>query len=451
MVAACAPGSRAPGATAVRSGVGRAGSWNPFAVARGAASARSGALGEQAPVSRAVSATAPSGSGSPAAAAPAGPPNVVLVTIDSLRADMPWNGYPKPIAPRLTAFARQAVSYARGYAIASVTAKSLGGLLSGRYPSELARTWDFFTAYAPENAMFAELLQAAGVRTVSAQAHWSLGPGRGYSQGFDVWRMVPGLASGDAANRQATAQLLTPIAIEVLVEAGRGAAPFFAWFHYTDPHPDYLAHAGAPSFGLDDRGQYDGEVWFTDGWVGKLIDFVDAQPWAAHTVVVVSSDHGEAFGEHRMRGHGFQLWEELVRVPWLVRAPGVAPRRIEAPRSHIDLAPTILEWFGVPAPRSMRGRSLAAEVRGGSLETRPILMDLPADQNADRRAALIEGSLKIVAFAADQRFSLYDLAADPRETRDLWAVQPERASEMLGAYRRTWAGLEPRGALGRAR
>src|SRR5262249_17899567 len=122
---------------------------------------------------------APSGAATAAAASspdPAAPEplNVLLITVDSLRADMPWAGYPRPIAPALTAFAEKAVVYERFYSISSYTAMSLGGMLAGRYPSELDRSGHYFTHYPESVVFFPQLLQRAGVRTLSAHAHFYL-------------------------------------------------------------------------------------------------------------------------------------------------------------------------------------------------------------------------------------------------------------------------------------
>src|SRR3954469_15081676 len=143
-----------------------------FAVALGCSRADRGAAGALADV------TAPSASLAPVPRAPPPRPpgpasnlNVLLITIDALRADMPWAGYPRPIAPRLTALEQRAVSYTHAYALSSYTSMSLGGMLGGRYPGEMKRDGYFFGTYHPSNVMFPELLQAAGIKTLSAHAH----------------------------------------------------------------------------------------------------------------------------------------------------------------------------------------------------------------------------------------------------------------------------------------
>src|SRR4051794_14653553 len=151
---------------------------------------------------------APSAAPDAGAAAPSSgmPPdlNVLMISIDSLRADMPWAGYPRAIAPVLTAFEKTAVSYTRAYSISSYTAMSLGGFLAGRYPSEVARSGYFFSAYPESVVFFPELLQKANVRTLAAHAHFYFDQKSGFRQGFDDYRIVPGLVQDNTTDKNVT-------------------------------------------------------------------------------------------------------------------------------------------------------------------------------------------------------------------------------------------------------
>src|SRR6185503_15086054 len=178
-------------------------------------------------------------------------------------------------------------------------------------------------------------------------------------------------------------------------------------------------HEGIGPYGKKSRDKYDAEVTFTDQHVGKLLSFLDQQPWAKDTVVILSSDHGEAFGEHKMYRHGFEIYEVLVRVPLMIRAPGITPRRIDVPRSAIDLPPTILELTGAPQEPSFQGQSLVPELYGKAPEERDVIVDLPRTSDNDRRRALIHGQHKLMSFGDDEVFQLYDVAADPLESKDL--------------------------------
>jgi arylsulfatase A-like enzyme len=361
--------------------------------------------------------------------------NVLLVTVDAMRADMPWAGYPRQIAPNLTAWEARSVSYARAYAVSSYTAMSVGGFLSGRYPSEMERSGSFFSAYPDSELMFPELLQAAGIRTLAAHAHFYFDTKAGFRQGFDVYRMVEGLTADNKTDRNVTSPRNLEIALEILSDPANTSRQFFAWFHFMDPHDKYMSHEGIPDFGKRARDRYDGEIYFTDQHVGKLLDFVGRQPWGEHTAIIINGDHGEAFGEHDRTRHGFELWEPLVHVPLFIYLPGIRPRHIDTPRSMIDLGPTILELLGVPAHVGFQGNSLVPELRGDAVaEERPVIVDLPRTTDNDRRRAMILGRYKLISFGDDFRFELYDLLDDPGERRDLRKSKPEILRMMRQRY-----------------
>jgi arylsulfatase A-like enzyme len=183
-------------------------------------------------------------------------------------------------------------------------------------------------------------------------------------------------------------------------------------------------------------------VFFTDRAVGALVDFVEAQPWGARTVIVVSADHGEAFGEHHELRHGHELYEELVHVPLFFVVPGRGARTIDATRSHIDLVPTIVELLGQTPGPALRGESFAAEVLGGpAAPSRDIVCDLPRDDWNERRRSILHDGWKLIAFGDDARFELYDLGADPREQTNLFWKRRDMAVDMQRRYREASASI----------
>ncbi|WP_437339221.1 sulfatase [Sorangium sp. So ce394] len=380
----------------------------------------------------------------------AGPPaaqrpkmNVLVISIDSLRADMPWNGYERDIAPRLTAFEKKAVSYTRHYAISSYTSMSVGGFLAGRYPSEVERSGYFFGNYPDSVLMFPELLQKAGVRTMTAHAHFYFDQKAGFRQGFDVYEIVPGLSADNTTDRNVTSPGHLELAIKMLSDKANTSGTFFAYFHFLDPHDVYMTHEGIEPFGKRARDKYDGEVKFTDMHVGKLLDFVAQQPWGKDTAIIITADHGEAFGEHKMYRHGFEVWDVLTHVPLMIQAPGgITPRRIDVPRSSIDLAPTILDMTGAPPEPSFPGKSLVPELYGASAETRDVIVDLPRTSDNDRRRALISGRHKLIAYGDDDAFELYDVVADPGETKDIKREQGAVFEAMKAIYRERSAAIK---------
>ncbi len=145
---------------------------------------------------------------------------------------------------------------------------------------------------------------------------------------------------------------------------------------------------------------------------------------------MLTSDHGEAFGEHGMMRHGREVWEELVHVPLLIYLPGAPPHHVGLRRSAVDLVPTLLDCFGVPSPSGvgadfLSGRSLLPDALGGADEgsPRPVLVDMSEGPYNDERQAFIDGSLKLIA-TNGRPLSLYDLNEDPGETRDLLGDGP---------------------------
>jgi arylsulfatase A-like enzyme len=385
-------------------------------------------------------------------AAPAAHPwNVVLLSIDSLRADMPWAGYPRAIAPRLAALHARSVSYPRAYSTSSFTSKSVPGMLTGRYPSELARTGVFFTKYVAPAEFVCTSLDAQGIPCAAAHAHAYFGKGlSGFESGFRQWQLVPNIPFDYQTDPFVTSDKLTPLAIQTLTEVTKSERPFFAWFHYMDPHDEYKTHAESPHFGKRARDLYDEEVFFTDLWIGKLLDFVESQPWAPRTVIVVTADHGEAFGEHGITRHAHEVWEELVRVPLFFYVPGAAPRVIDTPRGHVDLAPTFLELLGASPIATLHGTSLVPELRGAEAAAREVIVDLPEDEYNERRRALIYEHSKLIAFGKNVRYSLFDLEADPKEAEDLYRKRPELADDMRRRYKESSARITdvpPRGGI----
>ncbi len=369
------------------------------------------------------------------------PMNVILLTIDSLRADMPWAGYPRPIAPFLTRLEAESVSYTRAYALSSYTSMSVGGFLGGRLPGELRRDGYFFGTYPRSVVFFPERLQEAGVRTFGAHAHGYFRARRaGFDQGFDHWELLPNLRWDPTTDVEITGDRHAAAARRLFSDPQNTSGRFFAWFHFMDPHDQYREHPGI-SYGRRLRDRYDGEVTYTDQQLEGLVTWIRQQPWASRTAIIVSADHGESLGEHNHYRHGFQVWQQLIRVPWFFVVPGARARRVEVPRSHIDLAPTVLDLMGVAPEPEFTGRSLVPEILGAAAEERDVWVDLPRTSNNDRRRVLIHGRHKLTAYGDDHRFELFDIEADPEEAHNLSREQPELFREMVARYRAAQSGF----------
>jgi arylsulfatase A-like enzyme len=370
--------------------------------------------------------------------------NLVLITIDTLRIDLGFMGYPRPVSPNLDALAARSTVFERAYSMASYTGKSVGPTMIGKYPSECLRDGAHFDTYFDGNTFLAERLRAAGFRTMGAASHWYFQPKYGLTQGIDTWDLsaMPRESSHDV-DSSVTSSDLTDAAIRLL-SAAPDTGRFFLWVHYFDPHANYVAHPEAPDFRAGAKGWakplYDGEVWFTDHHLGRLLDFVASRPWGPKTAIVVTADHGEAFDEHGMSWHGVDLWEPLVRVPLVFYVPGVKPHRVPVKRSLVDLVPTILDVLGLPQPGEgeLSGESAAHDIISSdvaAMEERDVYMDMPAGPQVSQHRALIHGDtpgLKLMSEGAAW-FFLFDLNNDPGELTDI-SRDRARLLEMRSAF-----------------
>jgi len=355
--------------------------------------------------------------------------NVVLITIDTLRSDVHSLGYPKENTPQLDKLAAKSLVYENAYALASYTGRCIGPMLIGKYPSETWRDGSHFNKYPTDNVFIAERLKQAGARTFGAAGHWYFKAWSGVIQGMDVWdlsALSPTMGDNDST---VSGEGVSNAAIKLLGNEENNDGQFFAWFHYFDPHAQYVVHPDAPDFAAGEKGgaamvraRYDSEVWYTDKHVGRVIDFIAAQPWADRTAIVVTADHGEAFGEHDMSWHGAELWQPLVHIPLVVYVPGLDGKRVAQNRSVIDLAPTIGALAGL-APEAMtglRGKSLVEDA-WGTPDVRDVLIDMPIGQYNLHRRALVAGDppgMKLIHFGG-RSYKLFDLEDDPSELKDL--------------------------------
>jgi choline-sulfatase len=368
--------------------------------------------------------------------------DVVLITVDTLRADLGYAGNPKPVSPRIDELAKKSTIFENAYSLASYTSKSLPPALIGKYPSETHRGWAHFNRFEKSDTFIAERLQKAGIFTISVQGYWYFfQPGVGFERGFDV-------IDTDAApkavqvegDKSSNSDKLTDAAIAELEKPETAKKQFFLWIHYVDPHAEYVKHEGF-DFGSSSRDLYDSEVAFVDHHVGRLLDFIDKSAFGKKTAILLTSDHGEAFGEHGMIRHGFEEWEELIRVPLLIHVPGLPPGRIEVRRSAIDLVPTLLDLYRLPLPSGegtdfVSGTSLLLDLArppGYEPKQRLIYSNMAAGPNNADRQAFIDGSMKLIT--SDGRpMGLYDLASDPGEKHDLLDDAAKKES-IMGRYR----------------
>jgi arylsulfatase A-like enzyme len=367
--------------------------------------------------------------------------NVLLITVDSLRADhLHAAGYPVETSPNLDKLAAESVVFTQAHSTSSKTPTAMPSLLTGRYPGELIRDAEHFATYGPDNIFLAELLHEKGWTTSAYPSHWYFLSRYGLGQGFETWQ--PYMVSERKMEKVPTAEPVVVAAIKHLenVLLPNPEKPWFLWVHLLDPHKNYIEHEGIPTFGDMEEpiNRYDHEIRYVDTWVGQLLDTLARRPDHDRTLIVFTSDHGEAFGEHGYKFHGFGLHEHQLRVPLMFRLPKVFHRTVDTPVSLVDVVPTLLALLHVaPDPgMALRGRSLAPALRGDALEDTPLYAESPVGPYNPERAAYIEMPWKLLYDAEGDLYQLFRLDQDPGEKDDRYRAEPEPALHMRDAMKR---------------
>ncbi len=362
--------------------------------------------------------------------------NVLLVTIDTLRADALGSYGGLAATPNLDRLAAAGARFTFAHAHAVVTLPSHTSILTGRLPYEHGIRDNSGYRVKDGTATLATRLKAAGFRTGAFVGGFPLTKRFGLTPGFDVYDdRIPEMR-GDITftmpERRADA-----VASSALEWIGAANGRFFAWVHVFDPH---LPYKPPEEFAARYASQpYDGEVAFVDRALGPLFDRLASL--ARPTLVVVTSDHGEGLGEHGETTHGMFAYEATLRVPLIVARvePGRTRSRggttIDTSVRHVDIAPTILEAVGVERDGSMSGASLTPAIARGDTADKPVYFE-SMTYNLVRGWAPLRGVLvgrdKYIDLPIAE---LYDLASDPKEERNAAAAQPERVRVLANTLR----------------
>jgi arylsulfatase A-like enzyme len=366
-------------------------------------------------------------------------PSFVLLTVDTLRPDhLGAYGYARPTTPHLDAFARQSALFTRAYTTSPRTLRAFASVWTGRFPSRVAWGADnLFPALEESNATLAETLREAGYATGAFCDSDYFRATVGFFQGYDAVHEGRAFKSDPAE---------TARAFEDWLDAReRSPQPFFAWLHLLEPHFPYRHRVGAEGFGPLALDRYDDEVARADAALGQVLRAVDAFG-AAHPdrplVVVMTADHGEALGEQGRTGHGVDLHEESVRIPLIVRAPGVAPGPRSALVSLLDVHATVLNLAGLPVRGAVQSRSLVrhlvtttSRVEGERLFTE-VTPDgfIPHEQKA-----LYRPPWKLLWDVRRNTWELYNLVDDRAEARNVYDERRDVA-DGLREELLAWAG-----------
>ncbi|HXY38630.1 MAG TPA: sulfatase-like hydrolase/transferase [Vicinamibacteria bacterium] len=381
--------------------------------------------------------------------APAGsarPCDVVLVTLDTLRADrVGFLGSRRGLTPTLDRLAGEGVVFEQAFAQAPLTTVSHATVLSGMQPPGHG-VRDFGMPLPVEVPWLPSLLRAGGYRTAAFVGSMVLDPGGpiapGFDRGFDVYDAGFRARKGGADPYQTKERRGAEVVRRALgwLEH-RPAGPLFLWVHLYDAHDPY--DPPEPFRSRFAQAPYDGEVAAVDAAVGALLGELGAAGVGEGAVIAVAGDHGESLGAHGEETHGVFLYDETIHVPLLLRLPGAAEggRRVAARVGLVDLAPTLLEAAGVRVPAAMQGRSLVGLARGVRQPERPSYAESEYPQRVFGWSSLAAWRDERFLFVEAPRRELYDLRADPSASRDLAAERPALVSGMaaaLAAAQRAW-------------
>ena len=364
---------------------------------------------------------------------------VILVVIDTLRADrLPVYGYTAGRAPVLTAFAREAVVFDRAYAHAPQTLPSHASMFTGRLPFEHKVRDNLGFTLSDGTTTLASMFKAAGYATGGFVSAYVLRPETGIGHGFDVYdARFPAMAADRSAAQVQRSGPQTLAAAEAWLK-GITSDRFFLFLHLYEPHTPYRAPER-----FADLAAYDGEVAFADEIVGNLFSTLKARGWYDTATILVLSDHGEGLGDHIEEEHGLFLYDEVVRVPWIMRLPHAqsAGRRVRDPVQHVDLVPTLAAAARLEVPAGLRGRDLAVAASGrGTLAPQGIYAEALYPYYHFGWSELLSLTDDRYSYIKAPREELYDLERDPDEQANLAKERGQAATALRSALDALVAG-----------
>jgi arylsulfatase A-like enzyme len=347
--------------------------------------------------------------------------DILLITVDALRADhVGVYGYGRPTTPNVDRLAAEGVRFERAYCATPHTSYSVTSLLTGKYMRPL-----LLQGLGADSETWADLMRRYGYRTAAFYPPAvffidteRFAPFDERQLGFEYQKRE--FLEGDARVAQ-VADYLDDLPPEQRV---------FVWLHLFGPHEPYEQHPEF-KFGESDVDRYDSEIRATDETIGKVVErFRRRSP---DGIVIVTADHGEEFGDHGGRYHGSSVYEEQVRVPLIVSAPGLPVRSVEAPVQTVDLLPTVLSALNIPMRPRIRGRNLSRWL--ATAEPEPGQLGF-AFSETDEQTMLAEGTHRLICLRRVGACQLFDVARDPAQTQDVSREQPEMFGRLRDQLRR---------------
>jgi choline-sulfatase len=386
----------------------------------------------------------------------AAPPNIILITVDTTRADrMGFLGSKRGLTPNLDTLAGQSVVFTHAYAQAPFTAPSHATILTGTNP-QFHQVEDFQVPLSKDAPYAPALLKAHGYQTAAFIGSIVLDPsqglGVGFDRGFDTYDAGFHLAAPGEDRFSSTERrgdVVVAHALAWLSEHQRG--PFFIWVHLYDAHNPY--EPPEPFKSKYKSAPYDGGVAYADSEVGKLLGQLRTRGLYENSLIAVMADHGESLGDHGEEFHGFFLYDATIHVPLLLKLPGerFAGKRIENHVGLVDVVPTILQTAGIAVPQEVQGESLL-DILTPTPKPAASMGFVPASSPDRPQYAETEYGLRAYGwsplrslrsgkylFIEAPRRELYDVAADPKAEHNLAAASKAVADTLqsqLDAFRK---------------
>jgi arylsulfatase A-like enzyme/Tfp pilus assembly protein PilF len=361
--------------------------------------------------------------------APAARPNVLLVTIDTLRADrLGCYGWKGAATPTLDALAARGARFETAVAHVPLTGPSHASILTGRNPPGHGFRDNGGYVLPASAKTAAEEFKAAGYRTAAFVSGFPLDRRFGFGRGFDVYD--DHLPKGNDPRRAPYLERFADATTEAALRfaAAPSDRPFFLWVHYYDPHAPYEP-PGELSQRFAGEAAYDGEIAFVDQQLARLLPALPQQ----RTLTLVTADHGESLGEHGEGTHGLFVYDATLRVPWILTGPAVTAGGVPKTVARgIDVLPTLLDFAGLGTRPEIEGRSLRPAVEGKEMSDAPAYVESLYPEREFGWAPLFGWRTATVKLIEAPRPELYDLQADPAETKNAFAQHAATVEELRG-------------------
>jgi len=390
-------------------------------------------------------------------------PNIILVVIDTLRADhLGCCGYRRNITPNIDSLAADSLLFKNAISPAPWTTPAVAALLTSQYPSVMG----MFENVVPINkrfTLFSEVLKQQNYSTYGIISHALLSARLGFERGFDVFDEINALGHEGISSPQ-----ITDKAISFL--KNKHQQPFFLFAHYFDPHYNYCLHPEynyykdyngklksnhsilelweiRQKFSKDDieflLALYDSEIAFTDEYIGRVFGELKKQDLYDNSIIIVTADHGEEFMERGWLGHTITLYQEMLRVPLIMKMPGCKPQVIDPSVGLINVIPTIYRYMDLQVDHKLEGSPLLLD-SGKSITAGPIFSETfnpqvhqPGRIQPIALRSIVLGSRKLIYNQVKDSIEIYDFSSDPYEQNNLSAqknLENDRLKKLLASW-----------------